>query len=374
MNNYAQTGIKILLRMPLKAFKYIIPVKNKIDWSKEKKDIIGRANWLCNKILVEPQALIKSMPKELGQHYQGEWAIYSCTHLSAALLNICKLYPEYKETYIPKLRQLVELVKHPILRKYDTLSWGEDALKTLDGEQSHVTYLSLLSWTICNYKEVCDDKQYDNLLLSCCKTMNRRILKSPDLNLPSFPDGTIFIPDMMFAIVALHMSSKHFDNIFDDTVKKWLDNIKQNHINKNTNLICSFGHDSSVRGSYAALNCYCLTLLNDFDFAKQQYESMKSSLKKSAPVTGIKEYLDKSPKCTFDVDAGPILFGFSPSGTAWSIGSATFFNDGKFRNKLLRTADIAGDTVKNKNQRHYRLGEIALVGEAVTLAMKTNKY
>jgi hypothetical protein len=54
------------------------------------------------------------------------------------------------------------------------------------------------------------------------------------------------------------------------------------------------------------------------------------------------------------------------------MGSATYFEDWDFRSKLLHTAEIAGHTLQGKGKRHYRLGEIAPVGEAVVLAMKTN--
>ena len=99
---------------------------------------------------------------------------------------------------------------------------------------------------------------------------------------------------------------------------------------------------------------------------------MKKFFKKNYPSWGIREHLNKTPLLAFDPDAGPIAFGLSPSGTAWAIGSATYFQDWKFRNQLLRTAEIAGNTTKSKNKRHYKLGELAMVGEAVVLAMKTN--
>lgn len=72
-----------------------------------------------------------------------------------------------------------------------------------------------------------------------------------------------------------------------------------------------------------------------------------------------------------DVDSGPIIFGLSPSGTAFGIGCATYFNDWELRNGLLKTAEIAGHTVVWKGKRHYLLANIALVGEAITLAMRT---
>jgi hypothetical protein len=112
-------------------------------------------------------------------------------------------------------------------------------------------------------------------------------------------------------------------------------------------------------------------LINE-EFAYEQYLNMKNVFKKDEPLCCIKEYLRKSPMFKLDPDAGPIIGGMSPSGTAFGIGSATFFEDWNFRNKMLETAEIAGQTIKEDNKRHYRLGEYVIVGEATTLAMKTN--
>ena len=73
-----------------------------------------------------------------------------------------------------------------------------------------------------------------------------------------------------------------------------------------------------------------------------------------------------------DIDSGPIIFNLSPSGTAFAIGAATYFDDADFRTQLLRTAEIAGSTLRGWNTNHYLLANMALVGEAITLAMRTN--
>ena len=59
-------------------------------------------------------------------------------------------------------------------------------------------------------------------------------------------------------------------------------------------------------------------------------------------------------------------------GTAFFAGSSTYFNDTEVRNGILKTAEIAGHTIKMGNMRHYLLADVALVGEAIMLAMRTN--
>lgn len=67
------------------------------------------------------------------------------------------------------------------------------------------------------------------------------------------------------------------------------------------------------------------------------------------------------------------IFGLSPSGTAFGIGCATYFDDTNLRKHLMKTAEIAGHTISWNDKRHYLLANIALVGEAITLAMRTTR-
>ena len=72
------------------------------------------------------------------------------------------------------------------------------------------------------------------------------------------------------------------------------------------------------------------------------------------------------------MNAGPMLYGLSTSGTALAIGTATFFEDWEYRNQMLLTADALAQTTKSSAKCHYRLAEVAPVGEAFVLAMRTN--
>lgn len=345
-------------------------------FEEERDDIIERKNYLVDKIVVEPLQLLNEMPHGIGLQFQGEWALYSCSMLTSALANIAELYPETREKAVSTIDSLIRIVKSPTLSLYDFLRWGEEPLESLDGDKSHVSYLSHLAWMIGNYKRLSGDDKYDNLHDSLCATMNRRILHSPMLNLPTYPDEPIYVPDMMVAIVALSDYNRLNDGKYASTVKRWLEKAKNEWCDVETGLLASFLDENGkpigeVKGSYSALNCYYLTLLDD-EYAGEQYDRLKKYFRQNFPVSGIKEYHDRS--CLFgnDIDAGPIILNLSPSGTAFAIGSATYMGDDDFRRQLLKTAEIAGHTVKWNGCRHYLLANIALVGEAITLAMRTN--
>jgi hypothetical protein len=49
----------------------------------------------------------------------------------------------------------------------------------------------------------------------------------------------------------------------------------------------------------------------------------------------------------------------------------TYFEDWALRKKLLKTGEMAGTTWHRKGKSHYLLADVALVGEAIMLAMRT---
>jgi hypothetical protein len=183
---------------------------------------------------------------------------------------------------------------------------------------------------------------------------------------------------MLVAIVALQKYSEMNNGRFRSTVKKWVKRAGSDWIDKETELLVSVidergkqYEDAPVKGSYSALNCYYLTFIDEA-FAQQQYEQLKYVFWKEGLVAGLKEYSDRAPLLAMDIDAGPIMLGLSPSGTAFCAGGATFFNDSDVKKDILKTAEFTGHTIHLGDERHYLLANVALVGEAIMLAMRTH--
>lgn len=343
----------------------------------EFENIIQRRDYLIDKIVVPPGKLLNEMPAAVGPQFQGEWALYSCSMLSAALTNIALIFPETRDESLVYIDSLISIVLSKEIRQYDTDRWGDDPIESLDGDESHISYLSHLAWMISGYKHLGGNGKYDSLYDKLCGTMSRRITASPTLNLETYPGECIYIPDMLVAIVALENYSRQNGGKYHKTVQAWLDYMQEYWIDESTGLLASMipVHEYSVarypiKGSYSALNCYYLTFIDE-DFAHDQYLKLKENFLKTKPFTGFREYVNDSSWFGFDIDAGPIIFNLSPTGTAFGIGPATYFKDSIIRTGLLRTAEIAGSTVSSDNKSHYLLVDLALVGEAITLAMRT---
>lgn len=349
------------------------------SFESEKKEIVRRANYLTAKVATSPQQLLDEMPSGIGTQFQGEWALYTCSMSCAALANIAILYPQNKETAIKFIGQIIDIAMSEEIREYDKLRWGEDPMDGIYGNLSHISYYSHLAWMISRYKQIGGDSKYDGFYHTLCRSMNRRIRQSPILNLPTYPEEPIYVPDMLVAIMALHNYAGQYNGEYSSTVKLWIERAKKEWIDKETGLLASFlvqnGNSAEielpVKGSYSALNCYYLSLI-DTEFAKEQYDCLKKNFKRTFPFNGIREYHDRACWLGLDIDAGPIIFNLSPSGSAFAIGCATSHGDMEFRNQLLKTAEIAGSTVRWFDKSHYLLANIALVGEAIVLAMRTS--
>ena len=343
----------------------------------ERADILQRRSYLLGRVVTTPQGLIDAMPSAVGAHFRGEWAIYSTSMLSAALVNTAILYPETREETVEKIDSLIMITMSPELRQYDASSWGEDPLESLGGDKSHISYISLLAWMVSGYKAIGGDAKYDSLFNRLCAVMARRIMDSPDINLQTFPGTYVFVPDMLVAIAALANYARLNSGRYQEVVEAWLDNMKSNHMDPETGLIMSLVPDGetwvgdrSVLGSYSALSVYYLTFVDE-SFAREQYALLKGAFLKKRPFTGIRETLKGKNGGYYVMDSGPVIFGLSPSGTAFGIGGATYFHDSDVRKRFLLTGELAGFSVKTKDTRHYLLADYALVGEAITLAMRT---
>lgn len=368
----------ILAFVVVKAVWVGIATRHHGGFASEKEDILSRRDFLLEKVMTSPQQLIDEMPRLVGPQFQGEWALYSCSMLSAALVNTTLIYGEEREENIARIDSLIKIVMSPELRAYDRERWDEDPLETLDGDKSHVSYLSHLAWMIGGYKQIGGDGKYDDLYRRLCETMHRRLLDTPNMNLPTYPDEGVYVPDMLVAIVALSLYSQQNDGEYRATVQNWIEQAKQQWLDPETQLISSFLPDGTmgmyknapIKGSYTALSCYYLTFV-DKEFARDQYEKLKVHFLQRKLITGFKEYYDRRCWLGMDIDAGPIICNLSPTGTAFGVGSVTFFEDWELRKSMLKTGEIAGTTWRSQGKSHYLLADMALVGEAIMLAMRT---
>ncbi len=124
--NILKTAAIIALIVILKWLWVTISTMGHGTFEGEKTEILRRRNYLANQLLVPPEEVINEMPEAIGSQFQGEWAMYSCSMMSAALANISMLYPNEKEKSVRQIDSLIKIVMSPELRQFDAARWNED--------------------------------------------------------------------------------------------------------------------------------------------------------------------------------------------------------------------------------------------------------
>lgn len=335
------------------------------------RDIRERRRYLIDRVYSEG-AGPGDMPSHLSSLFQGEWAMGTYSMLSAALANISFILPDTREESLNVVRAMIYKAQGEEFKKFDTVSWNEDALATLDGDGGHIGYLGHLNWMISAYKYMGGGNEFDSLFADISHASMRRLKRSPGYCLRTYPFEIPYVPDNVVVIASLSNFAKLNKGDGEEVVKGWLSAAKKDMVDSEYGLL-TFSVDGECRatglyrGSSSGWNSFYLPFI-DKEFAKDQYKKMKAALLQRWPVTGLREY----PRNVFgigDVDSGPAIFGLSPSGTGFALGGATHESDEEFRKELLFTSKIVGSTMSYSGRRFYLAAP--LVGDAIMLAMNT---
>ena len=135
--------ISVIVLLVVVKVIWVLCATNEIgSFESEKKGIIRRANYLTSKVATTPQKLLDEMPSGIGEQFQGEWAIYSCSMTCAALANIAILYPKNKEISIRYIGEIIDIALSEDIKEYDRMRWGEDPMDGIYGNRSHISYYS----------------------------------------------------------------------------------------------------------------------------------------------------------------------------------------------------------------------------------------
>jgi hypothetical protein len=336
-------------------------------------DLEQRAEYLRKRVL-DHKFGPNSSPAPLSQAFKEEWAIGTLSMTGAAFANLSMRSPESRERFAPHLEPLIERMLQPDIRVYEERYWGEDALTSLAGDNGHVGYLGHLNFLLGAHRIVANDEKYRKLHKEISHSLARRILARETRYLETFPNY-IYIPDNAAAVASLSLFVKAYaDPYVQSAVDAWLSYSKANLRDHETSLLVPWVNAQGQgfgrpRGSYATWNIFFL-LHVDEGLAEEQARLVKQHFLRTLPggLCGIKEFLP-GVSGKGDIDSGPVVFGFSSSGTGFGLAAAQVLKDAKMLNCLLLTAEVVGSTIEGKNSRRYLLAP--LIGDTIILAMRT---
>jgi hypothetical protein len=244
-------------------------------------------------------------------------------------------------------------------------------MSTLESSAGHIGYLGHLNFMLGAYRFL-GGADKDDLHRIVTDALRQKLSNQPGLCLETYP-GEIYLPDNLVVLASINLYAHTHGSRTDPLVTQWLEHARSTLLDPGTKLL-PFWLDGSCRqsgqprGSGAGWASSYLPFIDE-QFAKEQYFAMKDAFHQHRLIGGFREYPKRSWSFFGDVDSGPVIAGFSPSGTGFALAGAVYNGDSKVIDEILFVSELAGSTLEMNGQRWYLAAP--LVGDAILLAMKT---
>lgn len=313
-----------------------------------KQELLARRRYLIER-LYGGEVGPSEMPGNLPAQFQGEWALVTYSMTAAALTNLGFMFPETRDESVIVIEALLDRAVTPEFRAFDTELWGEDAIASLNNENGHIGYLGHLNWMLSAYRAIGGrESKYDGLFTALTEALVAKLRAHPGLCFETYPDER-YVPDNVVALASIANYSRSHSGAHRDLLDDWGRTVRRKAVDPKTGLLSfhlssSCDGDGVTRGSGAGWNSYYLPFI-DPELASEQFVRLKRVLLQRRLVTGIREY-PRDVMGFGDVDSGPVILGFSASGTGFAIGGAAHHDDLELMTELLLTAEIVGSSIE----------------------------
>ena len=253
-----------------------------------------------------------------SKKFDGEW--YFGTYMMAGMAfgQLALEQPEKKEKYLGLMELCIEKVLSPDVRAFDTLSWNEDPLKTMDRGSHHAAYLGYSNLLLSFHHYLESDSKFKELNKNITEKLADSIEKSPTMLLETYPDEVYPVDNCaVIASIALYDLAEGKNK--RQLIEEWIKVCRKNYIDPESGLLYqSVYRDTgepldAPRGSGTSLAIYFLSFM-DKELSYELYMGVKKELAgKILNFSAIKEYPEWIENKRGDIDSGPIILGYGIS-------------------------------------------------------------
>jgi hypothetical protein len=265
------------------------------------------------------------------------------------------------------LRTSVERALSPDARVYDTNAWGEDAIATLDSNESAhgglIGYLCLALALEGRIAPVAEHVVLENRLRA---TIANRLKLAKSGLINTYPSEA-YPADNAPGAACLTFGSK------DDlaVARAFESRLAADYVDDASGLLVQRVSGTGVdvhgqgRASGSAFAAYFLGF-SGAPIALDLHRALQRQTTNILGFAGVQEYRGKGRS---DVDSGALIFGMSPSATAFTLGSARAQGDRQTFRAIYASNQLFGMPVDNANSRNTVVG--GPVADAIIAAMVT---
>lgn len=304
--------------------------------------------------------------------FNGEWLFG--THLMSGI-GLCQLalrHPETAKEWIPAIELSIQQLLSKEVREFDRASWQADALESLDTDQGHAAYLGYLNFLLGMYRQINPTNSFAALNDQITAALARRLANAPTGLIATYP-GEWYPVDNAPIIASISMHGKATGRDYSSLLKRQEQVYRERYIDRSTGLLIqAAAPDGSpvdtARGSGSALGVFFLHHAYP-ELCREIFDGIRKNLETDLFNFGaIREY-PHGVSGNWDVDSGPIIFGFGFSATGFTIAATQVYEDHRLFARLYSSAILAGAPSINSDRIDFLTA--GPLGNAILLAMFT---
>lgn len=298
---------------------------------------------------------------------QAQVAIDQMTLLG--LGQVVARHPEFKARYLPAMEAAAQRLVDPATLTYAGERYGRHGLDGPMPTTGHA-YLGYINLGLGMLRLLEPEHELAGLHDRLSAMLAVQLLRAPRGMLETYP-GEIWPPDV--AVVAGSVGLHGQVTGTDHGLAGWAERFATCAVDASSGYLVQRLASGSCealdapRGSGTALAAYALGFVKA-PLSRRLFAALQVHSRRGLGGAAVREY---APGFSGrgDVNAGPILFGFSVGATGFALGAARTHGDRDLFVRLYRTASIFGGRVDRGPERRFLAG--GRLGDALLLAMVT---
>jgi hypothetical protein len=326
--------------------------------------------------------------------FDGEWRMVTEQMAALGLGQLVLQRPERRAEYLPVIARCVERLQAADVTAFGADAWGRRGFDDLESERGH----AYLGYGHAGPRRGFDDLEserghaylgYANLAFGMLRLLEpgsaigplhdrvtaalaRRLGNAPHAAIETYP-GETYPPDVaaVAASIALHDRSTGPEH--RALLERWSRTFFERYVDSRSGLLYQAVDANTgtplgpARASGSAIAVYFLSFADD-GRARLLFDAIERQRTSFLGFGAIREY-PSGVAGSGDIDSGPLVFGVSPSASAFALAGARLYENHTLLSELMRTASLAGMPIETEGRLRFATG--GAIGNAIVLAVLT---
>jgi hypothetical protein len=304
-----------------------------------------------------------------SERFDGEWLFG--THVMAALGFGQLAMVDSDPIHLVRMDAALTAARAPALRAFDRAAWDRDALDQLEHDRGHIAFLGYYGLALALRRNL-GSGPHDGLEARVTDALKRRLEAAEPHLVETYP-GERYPVDNAAAVGALAQHARAMGRPPPPVVSRWIGRLPKWRHPSTGLLLQSIAQDGvhahdSGRASGTALAAYFLSFADQVA-SRSLYEALIDRNYDTVLGFGALSEFAEHDAGHGDIDSGPLVAGYSISGTGFALAGARIHDDRAHLVSMFQTAWLFGAPITRGGRTHFITG--GPLGDAILFAMLT---